>query len=157
MAADKFDAPTYGVHVVSLLFRSLNHDGKADVIWRNSINECSCRAYEWIGQDFCWNFREAQRTGKLKESGMCMGKRISSDRMIPMVWSQNGWWMELQLFQWRSLHRAHWKDSRSQWRRKSWCGLAKCNGTVAVWLMNGTVIDFVGFPGSVAWEWELQP
>ena len=53
MAADKFDAPTYGVHVVSLLFRSLNHDGKADVIWRNSINECSCRAYEWIGQDFC--------------------------------------------------------------------------------------------------------
>lgn len=31
------------------------------------------------------------------------------------------------------------------------------NGTVAVWLMNGTVIDSVGFPGGVSPEWEIRP
>jgi hypothetical protein len=30
-------------------------------------------------------------------------------------------------------------------------------GTVAVWLMNGTVIETVGFPGGVSPEWEIQP
>jgi len=31
------------------------------------------------------------------------------------------------------------------------------NGLVAVWLMNGTVIETVGFPGSVSPEWKIQP
>ena len=53
MAADKFDASIHGAPAVSLLFRGLNHGWKADVIWRNSINERSCMAYEWIGQEFC--------------------------------------------------------------------------------------------------------
>ena len=31
------------------------------------------------------------------------------------------------------------------------------SGTVAVWLMNGTVIEPVGFPGGAPTEWEIQP
>ena len=31
------------------------------------------------------------------------------------------------------------------------------SGSVAVWLMNGTVIESVGFPGGVSPEWEIQP
>lgn len=30
-------------------------------------------------------------------------------------------------------------------------------GTVAVWLMDGTAIESVAFPGGVSPEWEIQP
>jgi len=31
------------------------------------------------------------------------------------------------------------------------------NGTVVVWLMDGTEIDSVGFVGDVSSEWKIQP
>jgi len=31
------------------------------------------------------------------------------------------------------------------------------NGTVAVWLMDGTKVDSVGVPGGVSPEWKIQP